>query len=79
MGTKNVKLFIWLGLVVALLLVSFEVSAVKDLAEKTQVGITEKNGAKDHIYGVSSVTCFTGCCRFGSIASNTRYLCVQCC
>ncbi|KAI3994405.1 hypothetical protein MKX01_012662 [Papaver californicum] len=80
MGAKNVKVFIWLGLVVALLLMSSEVSAVKDLAEKTQVETTKKNGVKDPKYGASLIgvncgqknCCLTGSNRFGAY-------CIRCC
>ncbi|KAI3833590.1 hypothetical protein MKX03_004487, partial [Papaver bracteatum] len=53
MGTKNVKVFIWLALIVAVL--TSEVLAVKDLLKKTQLEKTEKKGLKDHKYGVSVV------------------------
>ncbi|KAI3833603.1 hypothetical protein MKX03_004500 [Papaver bracteatum] len=58
MAAKNVKIFIWLGVIVALLLVSFEVSEVEDWMT-IQVETTEKNGVKDHEYGVSlaSIKC----------------------
>ncbi|RZC78269.1 hypothetical protein C5167_002496 [Papaver somniferum] len=65
MGTKNVKVFIWLALTIAVL-TSSEVSAVKDLAEKTELDKTEKNGVKDPKYGVSLIHCGSkGCCDFG--------------
>ncbi|RZC90765.1 hypothetical protein C5167_028594 [Papaver somniferum] len=81
MGTKNVKVFIWMSLVVGLLLVSCEVSAVKDLAENTQVQTTENNGVKDRRYGVSLVgrLCGSkGCCEFAEGPRN-GYVCTGCC
>ncbi|MCL7031165.1 hypothetical protein MKW94_005021 [Papaver nudicaule] len=70
MGTKNVKVFIWLGLVVALLLISSQVSAVKNLAEKTTL-------QKDPIYGVSGVNCAGPCCEHGE--NRFGSFCTRCC
>ncbi|MCL7034005.1 hypothetical protein MKW94_007940 [Papaver nudicaule] len=48
------KVFIWLGLVVALLLISSKVFAVEDLAESRWLEeTTEKNGVNDPKNGVS--------------------------
>lgn len=80
MAAKNVKDFVWLGLIVALLLVSSEVSAVKDLADNTKVETAEKNGAKDHEYEVSLAGIKCGkkkCCLFLS-DGKTSY-CTECC
>ncbi|KAI3836909.1 hypothetical protein MKW98_005242 [Papaver atlanticum] len=80
MDAKKFKVFIWLGVVVALLLMSSEVSAVKDLTEKAQVETEEKNGVKDHEYGVSLIGVNCGkknCC----VAESNRFgsYCVECC
>ncbi|MCL7021596.1 hypothetical protein MKW94_023785 [Papaver nudicaule] len=80
MGMKNVKVFIWLSFVVALLLMSCEVSAVKDLAEKTQVETVEKNEVKDPKYGVSLIGVQCGkksCCAAG--ANRFGAYCIECC
>ncbi|KAI3899781.1 hypothetical protein MKW92_021896 [Papaver armeniacum] len=80
MGAKNVKVFICMGLVVSLLLMSSEVSAVKDLAEKSQVETAEKNGVQDHEYWVSLVGVNCGkksCCLAGS--NRFGAYCITCC
>ncbi|KAI3994407.1 hypothetical protein MKX01_012664 [Papaver californicum] len=86
MGAKNVKVFIWLGFVVAILLMSSEVLAVKDLAEKTCefrsfiVETTKKNGVKDPKYGASLIGVNCGkrnCCLAGSNRFCTY--CITCC
>ncbi|KAI3833607.1 hypothetical protein MKX03_004504 [Papaver bracteatum] len=80
MDAKFFKVFIWLGLVVALLLMSSEVSAVKDLPEKTQVETAEKNGVRDHEYGVSLIGVNCGkksCCLAGS--NRFGAYCITCC
>ncbi|MCL7027272.1 hypothetical protein MKW94_008624 [Papaver nudicaule] len=81
MGTRNVKVFICLSLVVALLLFSYEVSAVKDLAETTlQVEETTEQNGEAPKYGVSlvGVSCGTkSCCESGSSRFGT--FCTRCC
>ncbi|KAI3833604.1 hypothetical protein MKX03_004501 [Papaver bracteatum] len=76
MGAKNVKSFIWMGVIVALLLMSSEVSAVKDL----QVETAEKNGVKDHEFGVSLVGIKCGkkkCCL--KLSGGSTSYCIECC
>ncbi|RZC52641.1 hypothetical protein C5167_021069 [Papaver somniferum] len=80
MGSKNVKVFIWLALVVALLLMSYQVFTVKGLTEKKQVEATEKNGVENLTYEASlavagGAQCGSrGCCRFRSVST-----CLRCC
>ncbi|KAI3894465.1 hypothetical protein MKX03_013796 [Papaver bracteatum] len=65
MGTKNVKVFIWLALTVAVL------TASEDLFPNAG-----QNGVKDPKYGVSLTHCGSkGCCDFGE----SRSSCAQCC
>ncbi|KAI3897347.1 hypothetical protein MKX03_021942 [Papaver bracteatum] len=74
MDTKNVKVLIWLGLVVALLLSSSQVL--------TEVEATEKNGAENLKYGASlaGLQCGSpGCCRFRSVSPKFVPTCIRCC
>ncbi|KAI3872571.1 hypothetical protein MKX03_015542 [Papaver bracteatum] len=71
MGSKNVKVFIWLALVVALLLMSYQVLTVE---------VTENNGVESLKYDASlavagGAQCGSrGCCRFRSVST-----CLRCC
>ncbi|KAI3836907.1 hypothetical protein MKW98_005240 [Papaver atlanticum] len=80
MGAKNSRSFIWMVVIVALLFMSSEVSAVKDLSDNTKVETAEKNGVKDHEYGASlaGIRCGKKKCCVKQSDGITSY-CVECC
>ncbi|KAI3872570.1 hypothetical protein MKX03_015541 [Papaver bracteatum] len=78
MGKKN----IWLGLVVALLIMSSQVLTVKGFPEKTEVEVTENNGVESLKYEASLAVAgcgSPGCCRFRSVSPRFVPTCLRCC
>ncbi|RZC49390.1 hypothetical protein C5167_017811 [Papaver somniferum] len=89
MCSKNIKVFLWLALVAALLLMSSQVLTVKGLTEKKPeveaVEATEKNGVENLKYEASlavagGAQCGSpGCCRFRLVSPRFVPTCLRCC